>query len=58
MQKLWIVTSVSVTLHLSGASIKEVVLLANLVLGSSNSIVNIELTTVEVLTKGVIKIIW
>ena len=58
MQKLWIVTSASVTLHLSGDSIKEVVLLATLVLGSSNSIVNIELTTIEVLTKGVIKIIW
>ena len=58
MQKLWIVTSASLTLHLSCASIKEVCLLANLVLGSSNSIVNIELTTVEVLTKGAIKIIW
>ena len=62
MQKLWIVTSDSLTLHLSCASIKEVYLLANLVLGNSNSnsnsIVNIELTTTEVLTKGVIKIIW
>ena len=60
MQKLWIATSASLTLHLSCASIKEVCLLANLVLGNSNSnsIVNIELTTTEVLTKGVIKIIW
>ena len=58
MQKLWIVTSTSVTLYLSGSSIEEVSLLANSVLGNSNSLVNIELTTTEVSTKGVIKIIW
>ena len=58
MQKLWIVTSTSVTLYLSGSSIEEVSLLANNVLGNSNSLVNIELTTTEVSTKGVIKIIW
>ena len=58
MQKLWIVTSTSVTLYLSGSSIEEVSLLANMVLGNSNSLVNIELTTTEVSTKGVIKIIW
>lgn len=58
MQKLWIVTSTSVTLYLSGSSIEEVSLLANSVLGNSNSLVNIELTTTEVPTKGVIKIIW
>lgn len=58
MQKLWIVTSTSITLYLSGTSIEEVSLLANSVLGNSNSLVNIELTTTEVSTKGVIKIIW
>ena len=64
MQKLLIVTSASLTLHLSCTSIEEARLLANIVLGNSNSnsnsnsIVNIELTNTETHTRDVIKIIW